>query len=220
MLNLRENNYLYLFVGLLVLLLFVPVALEIRPDARLLFVQMALCVALILGVWSLTASRLWYICGWLLTALSLIFTVFTQLSPNPVFTIGSNFILLLFCILSLIIALKDVLFGGGINFNKLLGSACIYLLLGIIWAELYYFVSLVSPGSFSGFSGDAQGGIQDLLYFSFITLTTLGYGDIYPIKPVARSFAVFEAITGVLYIAMLVGSLVGANLNLALTKGE
>lgn len=85
-------------------------------------------------------------------------------------------------------------------------SLVVYLFLGLIWSMAYQFVENVSPDSFYGL-GDAPR--RELLYYSFVTLTTLGYGDIGPAAPVARSLAITEAIVGQLYLVVLVASLVG-----------
>jgi hypothetical protein len=96
--------------------------------------------------------------------------------------------------------------------DTLAGAACVYMLLGILWWILYTAVAWIEPASFAG-SGWPQtehaGAQGDLLYFSFVTLTTLGYGDLTPVTAQARSLAIVEAVTGVLYIAIVIARLVG-----------
>ena len=106
------------------------------------------------------------------------------------------------------------MFGPKIDVNKIVGSVTIYLLIGIIWALLYALVEEFFTGSFSG-ADLANDGNQfwDLIYFSFVTLATLGYGDILPVNTYARTLAYMEAIAGQFYIAILVASLVGAHLS-------
>lgn len=88
------------------------------------------------------------------------------------------------------------------------GAIAVYLLVGIAWAVVYALVEGLNPGSFRlGPAG--QGTIwEQLLYFSFTTLSTLGFGDITPVSPIARMWTVFEAIFGTLYLAILVARLV------------
>jgi len=90
------------------------------------------------------------------------------------------------------------------------GAILAYILLGIAWGALYSSIEKIAPGSFS-FSSDydlaAKG--STLTYYSFITLTTLGYGDILPLTRITRTFAYLEAVTGVMYCAILVAGLVG-----------
>lgn len=87
------------------------------------------------------------------------------------------------------------------------GAISVYLLIAILWSSVYRTVEFFLPGSFTGIS---QGGMQavEAIYFSFVTLTTLGYGDILPVTRLARIFTSIEAVTGVLYIAVLISRLV------------
>jgi hypothetical protein len=82
-----------------------------------------------------------------------------------------------------------------------------YLLLGIAWAAVYQLVTYVHPEALRIPEGNVD--FEDYLYFSFTTLTTLGYGDITPVSPYARSIVVVEAIVGPLYLTILIARLVG-----------
>ena len=92
---------------------------------------------------------------------------------------------------------------------------CGYLLLGIIWSLLYCATEMASPGSFvmsvPGQDHRAAAPLDrsDLSYYSFITLATVGYGDVTPTTQLARTLAWTEAITGQFYLAILVAGLVG-----------
>lgn len=79
-----------------------------------------------------------------------------------------------------------------------------YFLIGVMWAGIYIILEGISPGSFSGISETA-----DLLYFSFVTLTTVGFGDISPQSILAKRLAVFEAAMGGIYLAVIIAMLVG-----------
>ena len=80
----------------------------------------------------------------------------------------------------------------------------IYLLIGIGWAGIYTIVEGISPGSFSVTSETG-----DLLYFSFVTLTTVGYGDVLPLSVLGKRLAVFEAAMGSIYMAVIIAMIVG-----------
>jgi Ion channel len=83
----------------------------------------------------------------------------------------------------------------------------IYLLLGLLWTTLYLAIDSFSPGSIKmGSQADRQ---TELLYFSLVTLSTVGYGDIVPLSGIARIVSALEGVTGVLYIAITVALLVG-----------
>jgi hypothetical protein len=80
----------------------------------------------------------------------------------------------------------------------------IYLLIGIMWAGIYTVVEGISPGSFSATSETV-----DLLYFSFVTLTTVGFGDVVPLSILGKRLAVFEAAMGSIYMAVIIAMIVG-----------
>ncbi len=88
---------------------------------------------------------------------------------------------------------------------RITGAVAIYLLLGLLFARVFEFLFLLNPQSFNVNPGDSQ---FSLLYFSFITLLTVGYGDIVPLSHVARTMAMLEGIVGQLYIVLLISSLV------------
>lgn len=110
--------------------------------------------------------------------------------------------------------LSSVLTSRRVTQNTLYGAVCVYLLLGVAWALLYSLVELEAPGSFvlqGGLlpRGEAGGAYtESLLYFSLVTLTTLGYGDVTPVTELAQMLAVIEAMTGQLYVAITVAGLV------------
>ena len=101
---------------------------------------------------------------------------------------------------------------GGFREDRIFGAASIYLLLGVMFASIYGFIETVHPGAFGGLD-PAQNLRAEMMYFSFVTLTTLGYGDVSPVAPFARSLAIVEAVIGVLYIAIVIARLASANDN-------
>jgi voltage-gated potassium channel len=107
--------------------------------------------------------------------------------------------------------LRFILRAPSVNIEVLCASIAAYLMLGLMWTMAYWLVDQLTPGAFSfntnagprsmnGFTG---------FYFSFITLSTVGYGDITPVSKVARMLAAMEAMTGLLYVAVLIAQLVG-----------
>jgi hypothetical protein len=91
--------------------------------------------------------------------------------------------------------------------DRVFGAIVLYLLLGLIWGVTYAAIGAHAPGSFAGHPG-ADRGLADWVYFSFVTLTTVGYGDITPVATGARSLAMLEALVGQLYPAIIIARLV------------
>ena len=113
--------------------------------------------------------------------------------------------------LALSVVVARAVFGPGrITYHRVVGAVLLYLIIGLIFVALYAFVALSTPVAFTNLPalhGDfAVSG--DLIYFSFVTLTTTGYGDIAPLHPYARSLANVEAIIGQIYPATLLARLV------------
>jgi hypothetical protein len=106
-----------------------------------------------------------------------------------------------------------------VSLDSVFGAICGYLLLGMAWGVLYSMLDAVSPGSFEIGDRLAQqvqadhSRIHLFTYYSFITLTTVGYGDVTPVSTPARTCSWLEALTGQFYLAVLVAGLVGALLS-------
>jgi hypothetical protein len=202
----RQRRYVYLLVGLAAYIVGAPLldataaGFDVVPDLLL-----PLCFAV--GVFSLVASRRLTVAGGTLAALFLGLRMAALVFDRPVLNYLGDVAALTFCVLVGHAVLRDVLTSSGtIDMNRVHGAVCVYLLLGISWAILFGLVDRF-PGedSFRGLDG-APG---TYLYFSFVTLTTLGYGDIVPLSPAARTLVALEATLGQLYLAILVAALVG-----------
>jgi hypothetical protein len=107
----------------------------------------------------------------------------------------------------LTVVLVQTLRAGPVTFHRIQGSIAAYLLLGVLWAHAYALLHSLRADAFSGVRSAADGP-RAFLYYSFVTLTTVGYGDVLPVHPAARSLAMLEAVTGPLYLAILVARLV------------
>lgn len=105
-----------------------------------------------------------------------------------------------------------------VTLDTISGGLSVYLLLGIGWAHIYSLIETIQPGSFimRSFVDETQplwqnhpGAFPQLLFFSYVTLTTLGYGNIVPATPASTVFAIAEAVTGPVFLAILMARLVG-----------
>lgn len=117
--------------------------------------------------------------------------------------------------------LKDVLAGDRTTSERVSGAISAYLLIGLMFAGVYSFVALADPGAFtcsqaildSAASAGGEHSMSVFTYFSFVTMTTLGYGDITPVSLVARTLAFIEALLGQLYVAVMIAGLVGMHIS-------
>jgi hypothetical protein len=130
-----------------------------------------------------------------------------DLIPPAVFLVA-GLILIAFVVGNL---LRFVLRAPSVNTEVLCASISAYLMLGLMWTMAYWLVDQLTPGG--AFSFNTNAGRQSMngfnaLYFSFVTLSTVGYGDITPVSRIARWLAAMEAMTGLLYVAVLIARLV------------
>ena len=104
---------------------------------------------------------------------------------------------------------RQVFGAGRITYHRIMGAVLLYLAIAIVFVALFTFVGTLVPKAFSGLTvEDSPTLASNLIYFSFTTLTTTGYGDIYPLHPIARSLCNLESIFGQLYPATLLARLV------------
>jgi hypothetical protein len=116
--------------------------------------------------------------------------------------VSTLFLLALFCVIVGARAYRP----GPVTSQRIMGAVAVYLLLGLGWEQAYELLYLLRPESFGGV--DASTGPEAWTYFSFVTLTTVGYGDIVPVSPLARSLAISESLSGQIYLAVMLARLV------------
>jgi voltage-gated potassium channel len=115
-------------------------------------------------------------------------------------------------VLVTVIIVRGVMESRGVaSRNTILGAISGYLMLGYVWSIAYQVVASFAPQAFRGTTGpDGRFGPGEAVYYSFVTLTTMGYGEIVPVAPMARSLSILEAVTGIMYIAVLVAAVIGS----------
>jgi len=210
----RENNFSWL-LGALVLILFCSALVnQLQLSGARVLINISLIVTVILVVWSMETSRdSWFKLkvgvSVLLLGLMLLDSAYNFVQLAPFQLIG----MFVFFTITIQIAWGQVMFTGNVSRNSILGAICIYFLIGLWFTFAYMIVEYFFPNSFRGL--DSEFWQQDLGAFSFysmVTLTTLGYGDITPLAPMARFLAYMQAVVGVFYTTVLVASLIGLRL--------
>ncbi|MEL0629688.1 ion channel [Psychromonas aquatilis] len=211
-----KDNFSYLLLSL-ILLLFSSACVEqffARTALGQSLVLGMTVVTMSIGVLSVKSSSFAFKSGLLLV----LGTGVTAFLVHVLDFIGLSYLHLIFMLLFYIITLKEAakqaLFSGSITKNNIIGSICIYLLLGLIWATLYLLLMEFIPSSFNGLNGTQwQDHFPNLIYFSYVTLTTSGFGDLLATTPLSRFLVYMESIIGTFYMAIAVSSLVGSAIN-------
>lgn len=209
-----RGNFAYLLSSLLGFLFIVAILAQYPAVGGDQVVMFALELTLIVGIWSLARQRFWFMFGLILIAIGAV-NIILDAIINHSWAPYVNFIVaLLFYLFTTGLAFRSLFTGERIDMNMIMGSICVYILVGISWSILYFFESVIHPGAFNGVNLTSSKTLYtDLLYYSYVTLSTLGYGDITPMTPIARTLAYIEALFGQFYIAILVASFVGIHIS-------
>ncbi|RLB41336.1 MAG: hypothetical protein DRH12_08375 [Deltaproteobacteria bacterium] len=142
---------------------------------------------------------------------------------SVIFEVVVLVMVILFVLMAILNITQDHMGAKKISADTIVGAVIVYLLLGIFYSGIYMLVETLVPGSFKGIcrlAADTQSGAHcvssqaaaALQYYSFVTLSTLGYGNITPITPLSRMLSWLEAICGQLYLAVTIARLVGIHI--------
>jgi len=200
---------LTLLTGLLVIMLFVVAPLQALGIFAFQVFEFVLAILLVGGVFFMSGSRTAVVA--MLGALAMITTgaILRLRSPS---ILDLNLFAGSWLIMGVTLgwAVTRATFAPGrVTYHRIIGAVLLYLTVAVTFASLFTFVGSLIPTAFTGMAvEDSPALATQLIYFSFSTLTTTGYGDISPIHPIARSLCNLEAIFGQLYPATLLARLV------------
>jgi hypothetical protein len=215
----QKNNFVYLFFSLVFFLFSAAIMSEFPGTIGQDIFSVVTVLMLLVSLKSLRTEKTWIWAVYFLTLFYVILTVLGRVFEHDLNVYLTLLILLMFFMGSFSAAVKQVLFVGDIDGNKIIGSLSLYMLLGLIWAVIYLLLLAMDPTAFSGIeTAQWQQSFSRVAYYSFVTLTTLGYGDILPTNHLSEFFVYLEAIIGVFYMAIIVASLI--SLHLASLDGE
>lgn len=200
-----KGSCLFLLLSLLLLLFAYPYG-KVRP--LLIFSLNGL--TLIAGIYAVSTIRKHVVIAAVISTLQVLAAALHLKIGSIVFDVVAAALFAIFYIYVLVIVLAYVIKGTEVTMDKIIGAVSIYFLIGFTWASFYHIVFSFQPEAFSvsnTFLTSTERLKPDFVYFSFITLLTVGYGDISPILGIARSLAMLEGIVGVLYIGVFIARL-------------
>lgn len=212
----RAYRWRHLALLITILLLFVTAPFVVSLHDGILIMNVISVTVLVAGSYALSERKYLFAIAVVLSAITIAGTalVLTFQQPWTKLVSSSSIVVLVgfFCVT----LLSYVLGSGRVNADKIFAAICVYMLLAYGWAFVYSILLELQPGSFAAISefdrDDYVGRMLQLRYFSFVTLTTMGYGDIVPRLPLARTMAVLEAVMGQFYLVALIGRLVGLHI--------
>ncbi len=210
----EKNNFLYLTIGIVLLLFVGAISDQFEGVVGHQLVQAFSVINIVVGIYGFKSTQKRFLSGTgIILSIVAVVIIGAALELLKLYYLH---LILLFCfyLWAIWLAGKQVLFTGQVDANRIVGAICIYLLMGLIWALMYLFIAQAIPGAFNGVEQMVwYDNFADVAYYSYVTLTTLGYGDISPVAPIARFLVYMEAVVGVFYMAILVASLIGVGIS-------
>lgn len=206
----NNNRFLLLLTSIVILLLLYPI-FEENAVGQWTLISLTMLL-LIVGVYAVADTRLKLAAALVLAVIPIVTGWLSLISPVPDVALIYYSSTLLFFVFVTIMVLISVLKSAVIQRDTIYGGICVYLLIGLTYGMGFYILDTILPGSFYPYPVDSINRmmtLSDHFYYSFYTLTTLGYGDVVPLTAAARTIAMFCVVSGVLYLAVLIAWLVG-----------
>ncbi|MEP4148860.1 MAG: ion channel [Halioglobus sp.] len=207
----QQNNFIYFTVALLLLLLASAFVDSVPESQGMMLVELFILITHIVAYVSLNFGRYWryfVVSMFVIISIANLLNRFTDWSAGPLIALTFT---LIFYVGVALTAARKVLFPDEVNANIVVGALAIYMLLGLIWATLYLIVMEFFPNAFNGIEHIYWGdNFSNALYYSYITMTTVGYGEITPAITISRTLAYMQAMIGTFYMAVVVASLISA----------
>ena len=209
---------------LALVMLVAPIIEDLEPEGYPWLSEISLGVIfigmLLSAVFAVSEGRRMILVAWLLAAPTILAWVISLVVANEVVAIGQHVLAVIFVGYAVVVIVRFLFVSQRVTTNVVAASLCVYLLLAVMWAQIFTLMEVLEPGTFrfgpveaSGEWGAAgRGEMAFGLYYSLVTMTTLGYGDIVPISKTAQMFSAVEAVTGQLYLTVLVARLVGLHI--------
>jgi hypothetical protein len=203
----QSQANLSIFLGLLVVVGFVLPSLGFGKDDEQRYGDVVFSLLLVSGVAIAWGRRWLFPLAVFVGSVALAVRWMAFLTPTLALQVWAGIWSLAAVIVITVVLLAQVFRSGPVTSYRVQGAIAVYLVFGVGWAHAYHITELLHPGSFNSTAGPITS-VVDWAYYSYITLSTVGYGDITPVRPIARTLSTGEALTGQLYLAVLIARLV------------
>ncbi len=203
-----------LLICIFLLFTVTPFVLALGSGVFLLNVSAA--AVLIASSYTLIRRRALFVIALILCAVSIYATWRLRLHPRHASILFAHVSVTVMLAFFSVTILGYVLRDGRVTMDRIFAAICVYMMMGYAWTFAYALLEEIQPGSFSALAPTNAASfftrVLELRYLSFMTLTTVGYGDVVPRLPLARTLCMLEAVTGQIYLTVLVARLVGLHI--------
>ena len=211
----NEDRSLTVMLLLLLFFVFILVPSMSQGMRGEIFIKIVYSFILFTGILSVTRQKKFVIIVSILAVIGFFLNWLSEVYPTTPVLIANDLAIIIFNLFFALAILIKTFQPGEITYQRIEGSIVVYLLAGLIFAYIFHAVYL-----FAGITSfnNIKGNLKEFLYFSFTSLTTMGYGDVTPVHPLARSLANLEALIGQLYPAILIARLVSMEIESSARK--
>lgn len=214
----RKEEGLAIFLGSLILLTFIMPPFHRASIMMPLIMDLFITLCLIAGAIALSYSKFLIIANAFIVILAGIFRLLSNMNPTSIMLETIEITTAAICLIIFArLILTKVFEPGPVSNYRIMGAITVYIIIALIWSHLYALVEIIQPNAFSYTNVPSidinNERILRFTFFSVVTLTTLGYGDIVPVSEAARTLAMLEAFIGQLFPAILIARLVSLQLD-------
>ena len=212
----RETRFLLLLVSLIALMVLEPLIFDLTRLNFLLDIFFS--IILFTSIYAVSERKSTSFLAIILAVPKLLTLWALRFTTDPLLLFLDSIFGITFIGFIIALILNHIFKQEQVTPETIYGAIVVYILIGFMWVFLYSLTETFHPNSFSLTSEFVINFKKELYYFSFITLTTLGYGDITPVSEPAKSLVMLEAVVGQMYIAVLIARLVGMHISQSLVK--
>jgi hypothetical protein len=209
--NFARGKFLYFLISILFYILLSPFLKDFSGIHILL--DIFISAVLLSGIYAVSKGKYDTVIMVMFVFPTMVLIWILHFIELPSLALFSNCLSILFFGYMIIRILNFIFKSETVTTDVIFAAIVVYLLIGVIWATIFRSLEAIHPGSFSAGEILEQHSRIAFTYYSFVTLTTLGYGDINPLSPQAGTLAILEAIIGQLYVAILIARLVGMHIS-------
>ena len=207
---LRRNRFSFLLISIVFFMILRPFVEDLVGLSFLM--EIFVTAILLSGIYAVSEDRVSLVFA-LVTGLPALFANWVfQIFPIPSLLLIHSISGGLFFATAAIIIVRHLINQKIVTIDLIWGAVCGYFLIGFMWGDIYYLLETVNPGSFRLGEHNVPD-MDSFIYFSFVTLATLGYGDIVPLTEQAQSFTIIEAVMGQMYLAVNIAALVAIRIS-------